>query len=308
MSIDKQKVFLKKVTTYDRLKIINALEESLRYFPDAVASIKHSDRVLLKPNLLQPALPQEAVTTHPELILAVIDVFRDFNIKVSIADSPAFGSARGCLKRMGILEELKKRQVKIFTFSKNTTYELEKPIHKHHAFSIAREIEEFDTIINLPKLKTHCQMQFTGATKNLYGCLGGKAKFIRHMTMKNNKNFFAQMLIANAEQVKPVLHIGDGITAMHRHGPRGGEPYNMGTIIVSNDFRAFDWTFCEMIGLKPEETYLFNNTQKPSFDIEGEPLEIFNDFVHAEQIDIAFHPLRMVRSVLKDKLIKLQGI
>ena len=41
---------------------------------------------------------------------------------------------------------------------------------------IAGSIREYDSIINLPKFKSHCQMTLTLSVKNLFGLVIGKTK------------------------------------------------------------------------------------------------------------------------------------
>jgi uncharacterized protein (DUF362 family) len=46
-------------------------------------------KVLLKINLLTYAKPEDAVTTHPEFVRALIRVFKSINCEVSVGDGPS---------------------------------------------------------------------------------------------------------------------------------------------------------------------------------------------------------------------------
>ncbi len=48
-------------------------------------------RVLLKPNVGRAAQPGQGITTHPEVVAAAIDVFRDAGADVAIGESPITG-------------------------------------------------------------------------------------------------------------------------------------------------------------------------------------------------------------------------
>ena len=49
------------------------------------------ERIVLKPNLLQPAKPQKAVTTHPAVVAAVGRLVKTEGARPIIADSPGSG-------------------------------------------------------------------------------------------------------------------------------------------------------------------------------------------------------------------------
>ena len=53
--------------TYELASLEKALEETLALVGGASAFFKRGERVLIKPNLLTTAGPEEAVTTHPTL-------------------------------------------------------------------------------------------------------------------------------------------------------------------------------------------------------------------------------------------------
>ena len=79
---------------------------------------------------------------------------------------------------------------------------------------IAGCLEQYDRIINLPKVKSHCQMTMTLGIKNLFGLVIGKRKPVLHCLVKNDKIKFGKMLIDIARHVNPCLTIVDGIQAM----------------------------------------------------------------------------------------------
>ena len=55
-------------------------------------TFRKNDRVLIKPNLLLPARPEKAITTHPLVVRAVAEFFLDAGCSVTISDSPATGT------------------------------------------------------------------------------------------------------------------------------------------------------------------------------------------------------------------------
>ena len=59
-------------------------------------------KILLKPNLLKGAEWNKAVTTHPLILEAILEVFKEFsNIRFTIADSPGIGSCNQAARKSG---------------------------------------------------------------------------------------------------------------------------------------------------------------------------------------------------------------
>jgi len=281
--------------TYQIESIKRTLEKSFQHWGGIEAVLKGKRNILLKPNLIKPYPAESGVTTHPQFILAIAELLLDNGCTVSIADSPALGSVDQCMRKLGLDGELAKRGVPFFTFNK-ARYFKGRSI-RYPVLGVADEIFEFDGLINLPKLKTHCQTRFTGAVKNLYGCVPGKRKVLRHMISGNNLHSFMKMIVRNAEIVAPFLTIADGIHSLHKHGPTRGEIYPLHSILISDDFFELDWAFCRLINLSPENTPLFqaSGLSFDQQDIHGDPWDVHKDFVHAKRMAIAFYPIRVFK-------------
>lgn len=57
--------------------------------------IQRGVRVLVKPNLLSPAAPADAVLTHPFVVKAVVECCLEKGARVQLSDSSAIGSFGG---------------------------------------------------------------------------------------------------------------------------------------------------------------------------------------------------------------------
>ena len=57
------------------------------------------------------------------------------------------------------------------------------------AFTLGRAVTETDVLITLPKFKTHGFMMFTGAVKNLFGCIPGLDKAQYHLKVPDRDDF-----------------------------------------------------------------------------------------------------------------------
>jgi uncharacterized protein (DUF362 family) len=106
-------------------------------------------------------------------------------------------------------------------------------------------------MVNLPKLKTHPLVRFTGAVKNQFGCIPGLLKSQYHVKLPDPYDF-ANMLVDLNTLVKPRLCVMDGIMAMEGNGPKSGRPQKMSVLLFSSDPIAIDATACRIIDLDPD--------------------------------------------------------
>ena len=302
---------------YDRSQITEKLDEVFQKNDLLNNSLADKKSVLLKPNFVVPEKADDGATTHPDFYMAIAHYLIQKGYKVGIGESPAFGSCRKALKFHGVYEECKKHGISVVEFKSAQKYEGVDDVEAYKKLSIAGELQKWDAIINLPKIKVHQQFMFTAAAKNLYGCVTGKRKFIRHNLCKNDPVRFAKMIVANARQAACVLHIGDGVEAMHVKGPRGGERYPLGKIVIADDFLAHDWLVCKLIGLNPQKTPLFkalNDEERQAAEIscksvmESDHFAVAQNFIQSYRTDISFNPWHLVRSQWRSLKFKLKRV
>lgn len=294
------------VRSYDRQEIKRALSGLMGPFGGFETMLRGRDGILLKPNFVVPESRQNCGVTHPDFYMAIAECLLDIGKNVCIGDSPAFGSTKMAVRLHGVMGECRQKGINVLTFKKQELYEGVAGSKQYAELSIASELRQFDAIINLPKLKVHQQFVFTGATKNLYGCVSGRSKAYRHFTSQNDDQLFAGMILANARKADPVLNIGDGIIAMHKNGPRGGEPYPLHRIIVSDSFLEHDWFFCRLIGLPPERAPLFQiltETETGRLEeacrdsLSSNDFAVARGFERAPEAPIRFSALHMIRAM-----------
>ncbi|MFH1727545.1 MAG: DUF362 domain-containing protein [Pseudomonadota bacterium] len=244
-------IVIKKCTTYDKTIIKEKIIESIKLIGGIDNFVKAKDKILIKPNFLRPALPEKHILTHPSIILATIELLKDHGYhNLSIGDSPAFGTLKGVLKKLNIIEDLEKLDVKITPLQTPKAYDI--AYTKYKKIELSQEAMEFDKIINLAKVKTHAQMTMTLSVKNLFGLVVGLEKPQWHLKLADSKNVFAELLIAIYKKVKPSLSIVDGITIMEGNGPAAGTPRDWGYIITGQDCIAIDHVICQMLDISPK--------------------------------------------------------
>ena len=244
------RVSLKAAASYDRAVVEQALADVLAPLGGMEAFVRPGQRVLIKPNLLSAKPPEKAVTTHPEVVRAVIRLAQRAGGIVSVGDSPGVGSPRQVAARCGILAVVEETGAHFAPFHESTRVKAQGRTFQE--LEIARDILDAEVIINLPKLKTHQMMGFTCAVKNLFGAVVGMRKPRLHLQAGTDKAFFALMLLELAEEIHPTLSIVDAIVGMEGDGPGSGDPVSIGALLAGAEPLAVDTAAAELVGLPVE--------------------------------------------------------
>lgn len=244
----KSRVSIVRCKDYDRNLIHEKVSEAVDLLGGINALIKSGEKVLIKPNLLKARPPEAAVTTHPEVVRAVIRLVRHAGGNPVVGDSPGMGEEKEVLRRTGILRVMEEEDTPVADFSDSIEI---RGTGRFHRFDIAKSAAEADAIINVPKFKTHGMMVMTGAVKNLFGCVPGKKKVQWHFNAGVDHELFALMLVELSALLKPRMTILDAVTAMEGNGPGSGDPRNMGLIIAGEDTVAIDAVSAVIVGLTP---------------------------------------------------------
>jgi len=227
-------------------------------------------RVLIKPNLLLPATPAQAICTHPALVRAVVEYVLEQGGLPFVADSPAIGSFGKILQVTGLKESLSGLPVKVQPFLESTKVEVGPPFG---TVELAREALESEVVINLPKFKTHSQMLLTLGVKNLFGCCVGYRKVEWHLRAGVDRAYFASLLLSIAQKISPHVTILDGILALEGEGPgKRGTPRQVGILVASDDPLGVDVAVCRMLGLRTRDVPVLQAAEQRglSLTFEGE--------------------------------------
>ena len=254
--------------------------------------IRKDSRVLVKPNLLSPAFPRQAVLTHPSIIRAAVEYCLDRGARVLISDSPAMGSFNLILRMNGIRAALDGLDCECRPFMNSIRVDIGEPFG---TIEIAEEAVRADFIVNLPKLKTHSQMLLTLAVKNLFGCVIGYRKPEWHMRAGIDRRAFARLIARIGWTLRPAFNILDGVLAMEGHGPGiAGIPRELGVLLAGRNPFALDRVVCRMLDLDPEQVPVLDVAREmgfspPEAEIDG-PLPRIRDFRLPRMTPLIFGP------------------
>lgn len=246
-------VSIEKCSDYNIENVINSVKKTFENLGGINKYIKPGMKVLIKPNLVMKKRPEEAATTHPAVIEAVASMVKEAGGEVLIADSPGGlyteKNINGLYKVCGLKDAANASGASLnFDFSET---EIENPEGKYlKKVKVIKPIAEADFIINICKLKTHGQMVYTGAVKNMFGAIHGVLKAEFHVRM-SDYNEFANAIIDIYLSTKPKLNIMDAVIGMDGAGPTAGNPKHIGLVLASENAFELDYTAIKIIGANP---------------------------------------------------------
>ncbi|MBC8463967.1 MAG: DUF362 domain-containing protein [Deltaproteobacteria bacterium] len=239
-------------------------------------------RVLIKPNFLTPAKPQQAVLTHPLIVKAAAEYVLDKKGCIQICDSPAVGSVKKILKIGGYDKILTDLDIEPRAFERMIRVDIGEPFGK---IELAAEAVEADVVINLAKLKTHTQMRLTLGVKNMFGCVVGFRKSEWHLRTGIDRAMFAKLLLQIYQIIKPSVTLVDGILALEGQGPsKSGKPRHLGMLIASDNAVAGDIAICRMLAMQPDR--LPTNKAAREMDLVPDTVDIEGDFKVVTDFDL----------------------
>ncbi|NLK35760.1 MAG: DUF362 domain-containing protein [Gracilibacteraceae bacterium] len=238
---------------YELENVKRAVYEALDNISSLKFNISEGSKVLVKTNLLMRKKPEDAVTTHPAVVEAIVRYLQELGCKVIIGDSPGGPftewNLRMVYKAAGMFEVAERTGCEL-NFD-TSVLEVSNPDAKRlKSMQIIKIAREADFVVSAAKLKTHGMMTYTGAVKNLFGVIPGLVKADYHLRLNSIDNF-ADHLVDICETVRPVFSIIDGIYGMEGDGPSAGEKRHAGLILASESPYALDAAASSIIGIEP---------------------------------------------------------
>jgi uncharacterized protein (DUF362 family)/Pyruvate/2-oxoacid:ferredoxin oxidoreductase delta subunit len=230
--------------TYENVS--QAVSQAFALFPLNVEGKK----VLIKPNVLRGTEVHEGVTTHPEVLRAVVEKVEAMRpASIVVGDNPgvfSYGQNEASFKKTGLMEAAKGYYQNIGNDSQ--------PVNFNSDFmatvGISKAVLEADILISLPKFKTHGLTVITGAIKNSYGFLPGAQKASLHKAAGNPKRF-QEMLVDVFRLRVPDLFIVDAVVGMEGNGPASPDLRDIGLILASDNAVSLDAVIAFMMGCDP---------------------------------------------------------
>ena len=240
-----QKAKTKSAVSVVKVKydIYEAIKESIELINGI--DLSTNDKVLVKPSIIIPAYPYQAVNTNPDFLDALLRVLFEIGVKkenIIVAEQSLIGSDTfDAASKAGILGICKKQGVNFVDISKEAFEEVESDGYKFKIFkeSLNRKI------INVPIMKTNFQLGISGALENLSRLVDDETQ--RNMYYDGIDKTLPKLVKA----IPDVFTIADATNGMQAQGPLNlGEPAFLNLIFASNNAAALDTAFCEVTMLK----------------------------------------------------------
>ena len=247
------------------------------------AYVRAGQRVLLKPNLVRPAAPERAVSTHPAVVAAVARLVAEAGGRAVIVESPGGpyspGVLRSVYRRTGMDRAAEMSGAELNEDTSAQQVSLPEGVALLR-LDVVQPALDADVIINLPKLKTHNLTTLTLAVKNLFGLVPGAIKIGYHAKLADGA-LFSQGMLDILVYLRPALHIMDAVVAMEGNGPSGGDPRPVGAVLASPDALAMDVAAAALVGFDPLDVSTtaaavergLTTGRVEDLDLLGEPLD-----------------------------------
>jgi len=289
-------VALEHCRNYDTKELQGTIEKLIHNLGGIESFVKSGQSVLIKPNLLTDRMPEQAVTTHPEVVRAIIRLLRKHNIKPSVADSPAnVVKIERVWEKTGFKAMCDEEHAPLVNLEKEGAVNFEVD---GFSFSIAKPVLDADLIINVPKIKTHILTILTAAVKNMYGTVPGFQKTTLHKLYPTAPKF-GKLIAAIYRHVTPHLNIADAVLGMDGEGPSAGRVLPLGLLAASRDAVALDLTLCRLYNIDPAVVPYLKYLSIDKY-VEGKERKIdivgssFNDFEYRNWITPSTLRIRMI--------------
>jgi uncharacterized protein (DUF362 family)/NAD-dependent dihydropyrimidine dehydrogenase PreA subunit len=261
--------------------------------------VKPGDKVLLKVNLLLPAKPEAAITTHPKIVEAVIQLIKSQNAEPWVGDSSGGqGITMEAFEVSGIKAVCEKYNARIINFDTSKVHKIEIPNGKIiNEIHVTSALFDADCVICMPKLKTHALTLYTGAIKNLYGTIPGGRKSLIHAICGKDVNKFAEALVDIYSQLPIHLNLMDGIVGMEGIGPNHGKPIKSGVILAGSRALELDAVSSSLMGFNPYDIPMLKIAQDRGLGtIDIDKISILGERLEDVKIDFK-KPLRIYKGI-----------
>lgn len=214
--------------------------------------------ILIKPNFAAGGYvdPQNHVVSDLNFLSNMIQLLHKTNplaeIIIAEADSTGHGFAYAKFEHLNLPAALNLPEelgVTLLDMTRDRLKEVKDSRFKYykdfdHQLWLSEKMMQADVVISLSNLKMHTVTGYTGACKNLFGCLPDFDKSHNHTHIHKVVH---DLVLA----IKPVLSVVDAFYGMEGNGPVQGIDVDSGYRVFSDDPVEADVYAAYTVGLKP---------------------------------------------------------
>jgi uncharacterized protein (DUF362 family) len=208
---------------------------------------KEGEKILIKPNLVEPMSNESGAITRKETVEGIIQFFGDKKYEIVIGEGAGIQNTKKCFEKAGYFELEQKYRVKLVDLNSSDFVAVK---GNYWNFEISKFAKEF-YLISAAVLKEHA-FEVTLSIKNLMGVLKPKANYSTKSYMhveydegfQNGREIWAKRLFDLARIAKPKIAIIDATTAMYG-SHLFGKLKTLNLTLASEDALA-----CDLVGAK----------------------------------------------------------
>jgi uncharacterized protein (DUF362 family) len=240
------------------VKIFRARDSISEILKQAVkdAGLRGKRRIFVKPNLSHPEYVP-GVVTDPTLTYEIVSLLRDEAEEVMVGESDGFNyPCRWAFEKTGTAVAVKKAGGTVVNLSEDKVIEVKfQGSDALKRLFLPKTLLDADAVVDLSLMKTHEFTMYSGAIKNLFGCVPSNRRIYLHP-------YLPEVLYRLYALLKPQLTVMDARVGIEGNGPTKGKPVKMGLMLTSTCALATDIIAAKIMGLNWKKTYLYYITQK----------------------------------------------
>ena len=244
-------VFIGKASGY-HVDLTNLIGEGLKTL-GITRRVIRGKRILLKPNLVETAVGQSHINTHPSVVVAAARALQRLDAReVIVAEGQGHRrDSQLVLDESGMGQALDGAKITFVDLNHDELVKVRNTGRRTSLESLylPQTLLSADWVVSIPKLKTHHWVGVTCAMKNLFGVMPG----VVYGWPKNVLHWegIDKAIVDINATVKPSFAIVDGIIGMEGDGPIMGSPKPVGCVIMGANMTAVDATAVRVMGLHP---------------------------------------------------------
>lgn len=231
------------------VKIVRVREDTGEILKEAVreAGLRGKRKIFVKPNVSHPEYVP-GVVTNPELLRELVSLLRDGSEEVVVGESDGFNySCCLAFQKTGIEKAVKEAGGTVINLSEDKVVKVKfrgnSPLD---SLFLPKTVIDADVVVDVALMKTHEFVVYSGAIKNLFGCVPSNRRIYLHPYLPE---VFCQLY----KIFKPQLTVMDARVGIEGNGPTKGKTVKMDLMLTSDDALALDMTATKIMGLSLKE-------------------------------------------------------
>jgi len=234
------------------VKISRVQENTDTILKEAVqnAGLRGKQKIFVKPNLSHPEYVP-GVVTDPALLRALVSLLRDGADEVVVGESDGFNyPCWSAFDKTGLEKAVKQAGGTVINLSEDKVVKVKFPGKGPLGnLFLPKTVLDADAVVDVALMKTHEFAVYSGAIKNLFGCVPSNRRIYLHP-------YLPEVFYRLYAVFKPQLTIMDARVGIEGNGPTKGDPVKMDLMLTSGDALALDVTATKIMDLDWKQTYL----------------------------------------------------